>query len=236
MISPLSSHNLLTPTCELTAACSQQVVPAVYTIGRVWDGLIGKTLPCHPSAVNINMTGHQFYTLSRVWQKKKPHLSEFHGNGGARGGLGSCLPKAGGQQSTIAGLRGLASTRKTRAPVYWSRPRGEISCRHSWSHFVGYMLGVCVCVCVCVGRGCPCGLHTHWNAIRARPWCACWIFFNCSNSFCSHTVLHLLIFYFIFFLYLLSKKFPGQTQMNASCQHAIRLQSPTALFSAIEIQ
>lgn len=85
MISPLSSHNLLTPTCELTAACSQQVVPAVYTIGRVWDGLIGKTLPCHLSAVNINMTGHQFYTLSRVWQKKKPHLSEFDGNGGARG-------------------------------------------------------------------------------------------------------------------------------------------------------
>lgn len=223
MISPPSSHNLLTPTCELTAACSQQVVPAVYTIGRVWDGLIGKTLPRHPSAVDINMTGHQFYTLSRVWQKKKPHLSEFHGNGGATGGLGSCLPKAGGQQSMIAGLRGLASTRKTRAPVYWSRPQGEISCRHSWSHFVGYMLGVCVCVCVCVLGGVVHVDCTHTEMLLERDLDVRAGYFSTAVIAFVHTRCYIC---WCFCLIFVVKKIPWTDPIDCECIVSTRILFP----------
>lgn len=104
----------------------------------------------------------------------------------------------------IAGLRCFTSTRNARAPVYWSHPQGEISCRHSWSHFIGYMLGV-------KGKACLCRLYIHWAImstlikqdldVSGSRWCALLIVLH----LLKHLKVTLVIFcIFCHMLYILS--------------------------------
>ena len=154
MISSAKSHNLLTP---IRAAGYNKRTSRLQPTGcscclhnrssQRWTDSGDSTSSCLHSPrctsprLHDNISMHK--EVSRTGNaKRQPHPGPWEEGQGTRGTweMSRVYPKQ--AVHMIAGLRGFTSTRNARAPVYWSHPQGEISCRHSWSHFIGYMLGV----------------------------------------------------------------------------------------------
>lgn len=136
MISSVSSYNLLTPA--LASVLLYYNLPAANRLFLLFlQGDVCET--------SLHTSPHSIIFL--FLKKKERKEKQLHRDCGIslvrRGNVKNslCLPKASRLLQMIAVLQCLTSTRNAIAPVYWSCPQGEISCRHSWSHFVGYNAG-----------------------------------------------------------------------------------------------